>query len=287
MNGAGAAPTSSRSGRARAVPAALRPVASGAWPRRCSEGRRSSSRSTRSPTAGTAGAGRAARRLRRVRAARAAGRHGARARDEGAAPPRRGRGDRGRRRRARSGSRRRASTSRRAAAAASRISPTRRRSRPRQAWVDGLAAPDRRDRRAAGRADRPGRGRLPLPQQDGVLVRARARTAPELGLHRAGRWDEVLGIEHCWLTTDLGNAIRNTMRDWAREERLEAYDQADGTGYLRHLVDPRGREHGRGARPARDARAGALRPRAADRGADRSSRRCGRSTGRSTTRRPR
>ena len=78
---------------------------------------------------------------------------------------------------------------------------------------------------------------------------------PELGLHRAGRWDEVLAIERCWLTTDLGNGIRNAIRDWAREERLEAYDQAAGTGYLRHLVDPRGREHRPGARPARHARA--------------------------------
>ena len=96
----------------------------------------------------------------------------------------------------------------------------------------------------------------------------RAPTGAELGLHRAGRWDEVLEIERCWLTTDLGNAIRNAMRDWAREERLEAYDQADGTGYLRHLVVREGAQHGPGARPARDARARALRPRAADRGAD-------------------
>src|SRR5207237_4622751 len=58
------------------------------------------------------------------------------------------------------------------------------------------------------------------------------------------RWDEVLEIEKCWLTTDLGNAIRNTVRDWAREERLEAYDQADGTGYLRHLVVREGRNTG-------------------------------------------
>jgi 23S rRNA (uracil1939-C5)-methyltransferase len=58
----------------------------------------------------------------------------------------------------------------------------------------------------------------------------------ELGLHCAGRWDEVLGIDKCWLTTDAGNAIRNTVRGWADEERLEAYDQAEGTGYLRHLV---------------------------------------------------
>jgi 23S rRNA (uracil1939-C5)-methyltransferase len=59
---------------------------------------------------------------------------------------------------------------------------------------------------------------------------------PELGLHRAGRWDEVLGIETCWLTTHVGNAIRNAVREWAIEERLEAYDQAEGSGYLRHLV---------------------------------------------------
>src|SRR5205085_1487491 len=51
-------------------------------------------------------------------------------------------------------------------------------------------------------------------------------------------------IERCWLTTDLGNGIRNAMRDWAREERLEPYDQAAGTGYLRHLVIREGRNTG-------------------------------------------
>ena len=65
------------------------------------------------------------------------------------------------------------------------------------------------------------------PDADGVV---------QLGLHRAGRWDEVLPIEQCWLTTGLGNGIRNAIRDWAREERLEAYNQAENKGYLRHLV---------------------------------------------------
>ncbi|HSG12523.1 MAG TPA: 23S rRNA (uracil(1939)-C(5))-methyltransferase RlmD [Gaiellaceae bacterium] len=63
----------------------------------------------------------------------------------------------------------------------------------------------------------------------------------ELGFHRAGRWDEVVGIDECLLTTDLGNAIRLSVRDWAREERLDAYDQATGEGYLRHLVVREGR----------------------------------------------
>ena len=66
----------------------------------------------------------------------------------------------------------------------------------------------------------------------------------ELGFHRAGRWDEVVGIEECLLTTDLGNAIRLAVRDWAREERLEGFDQATGTGYLRHLVVREGRNTG-------------------------------------------
>jgi 23S rRNA (uracil1939-C5)-methyltransferase len=67
---------------------------------------------------------------------------------------------------------------------------------------------------------------------------------PVLGLHRAGRWDEVIDIERCWLTTDLGNGIRNAVRDWAREEGLAAYSQADNSGYLRHLIVREGRNTG-------------------------------------------
>ena len=66
----------------------------------------------------------------------------------------------------------------------------------------------------------------------------------ELGFHRAGRWDEIVDIEECLLTTELGNAIRLAVRSWAREERLEPYDQATGKGYLRHLVVREGRNTG-------------------------------------------
>jgi 23S rRNA (uracil1939-C5)-methyltransferase len=66
----------------------------------------------------------------------------------------------------------------------------------------------------------------------------------DLGFHRAGRWDEVIGIEECLLTTEAGNAIRLAVRAWAREERLEPYDQATGEGYLRHLVVREGRNTG-------------------------------------------
>ncbi len=54
----------------------------------------------------------------------------------------------------------------------------------------------------------------------------------------------MLDVDRCWLTTDVGNAIRNAVKAWAREERLEAYDQATQTGYLRHLVVREGRNTG-------------------------------------------
>jgi 23S rRNA (uracil1939-C5)-methyltransferase len=70
---------------------------------------------------------------------------------------------------------------------------------------------------------------------------ARGETGVGLGLHRAGRWDEVLDIEKCWLTTDLGNGIRNRVRSWANDQGLAAFDQETQEGYLRHLVVREGR----------------------------------------------
>jgi 23S rRNA (uracil1939-C5)-methyltransferase len=69
-------------------------------------------------------------------------------------------------------------------------------------------------------------------------------SGPALGFHKAGRWDEVLEIERCWISSELGNSLRDAVRDWARGEGLEAYDQAEHTGYLRHLVIREGRNTG-------------------------------------------
>src|SRR3954452_21656859 len=90
------------------------------------------------------------------------------------------------------------------------------------AWVDDSL------RRIAGIADPP---LEPIVGTDHVFEYrnkmgyscAQGEGGPALGLPRAGRWNEVLDIRHCHLTTDLGNGIRNTMREWAREERLTAY----------------------------------------------------------------
>jgi 23S rRNA (uracil1939-C5)-methyltransferase len=67
---------------------------------------------------------------------------------------------------------------------------------------------------------------------------------PALGFHRAGRWDDVIDVVECLLTTDTGNAIREAVKEWARSEGLEPYDQETQTGYLRHLVVREGRNTG-------------------------------------------
>jgi 23S rRNA (uracil1939-C5)-methyltransferase len=69
-------------------------------------------------------------------------------------------------------------------------------------------------------------------------------TGVGLGFHKAGRWDEVLDVERCWLTTDLGNAVRNAVRAWANDEGLVPFDQETQEGYLRHLVVREGRNTG-------------------------------------------
>ena len=104
-------------------------------------------------------------------------------------------------------------------------------------------------RRLAGSPSRPSSRPCPPSRRSTTATRwstpsRETPSGPAPGLHKAGRWDEVLEIERCWLTTDLGNAIRNAVRDWAREEGLAAYDQAEQTGYLRHLVIREGRNTG-------------------------------------------
>ena len=107
----------------------------------------------------------------------------------------------------------------------------------------GRAGADRADRRPARRADR-ARGVAYAYRNKLEYSFTATEDGVDLGFHRAGRWDEVIGIEECLLTTDLGNAVRLAVREWAREEKLEPYDQETGEGYLRHLVYREGRNTG-------------------------------------------
>ena len=64
----------------------------------------------------------------------------------------------------------------------------------------------------------------------------RTPDGPAPGFHEAGRWDALLPLETCLLAGPNGGAVREAFRDWARGQGLDAYEQQDGAGYLRHLV---------------------------------------------------
>jgi len=88
----------------------------------------------------------------------------------------------------------------------------------------------------------------------GDTVRARVTKVPRR--HAEALATEVIAsgpqrvdapCEHypaCWLSSETGNRIRNRIAAWAREERLQAYDQGTQEGYLRHLVVREGRNTG-------------------------------------------
>ena len=104
-------------------------------------------------------------------------------------------------------------------------------------------------RRIGGVADAPLEPILPAEEIFGYRNKVEysftpTPAGPALGFHKAGRWDEVLEVERCFIASELGNTIRDAVRDWAREEGLAAYDQAAETGYLRHLVVRQGRNTG-------------------------------------------
>jgi 23S rRNA (uracil1939-C5)-methyltransferase len=103
--------------------------------------------------------------------------------------------------------------------------------------------------RLGGFAEPPVASIVPAVEQYGYRNKLEYSFAPGedglvLGFHRAGRWDEVIDVEECLLTTGVGNAIREAVKRWARAEGLKPYDQDTGTGYLRHLVVREGRNTG-------------------------------------------
>lgn len=57
-----------------------------------------------------------------------------------------------------------------------------------------------------------------------------------LGFHIPGMFDRVVDVEKCYLQNELSNKIRNSIKDYARDNELEFYDSRSHTGYLRTLV---------------------------------------------------
>lgn len=65
-----------------------------------------------------------------------------------------------------------------------------------------------------------------------------------LGFHPRGRWDEVLDIDDCRLSSEATNSARNEVLAWARSQGLPACDPHTHEGVLRHLVVREGRRTG-------------------------------------------
>jgi 23S rRNA (uracil1939-C5)-methyltransferase len=67
---------------------------------------------------------------------------------------------------------------------------------------------------------------------------------PILGFHARGRWDLFVDVDDCHLASEVGNAARNEVRAWARDEAVAAFDRHARRGTLRNLVVREGRRTG-------------------------------------------
>ncbi|MFI5162507.1 MAG: 23S rRNA (uracil(1939)-C(5))-methyltransferase RlmD [Sphingobacteriales bacterium] len=57
-----------------------------------------------------------------------------------------------------------------------------------------------------------------------------------LGFHIPGRFDKILDIKHCYLQEDPSNAIRNSVRDYAKQLGVSFYGLKNHEGALRNLI---------------------------------------------------
>lgn len=57
-----------------------------------------------------------------------------------------------------------------------------------------------------------------------------------LGFHIPGMWDKILDIDTCHLQADPSNAIRNAVKAFALEHKLEFFNTRNQTGFLRTMM---------------------------------------------------
>src|SRR5215212_1379190 len=65
-----------------------------------------------------------------------------------------------------------------------------------------------------------------------------------LGFHHPGRWDLVDDVAEDILASERVDALRESVKAWARAQGLSAYDRRDNSGFLRNLVVREGRRTG-------------------------------------------
>lgn len=57
-----------------------------------------------------------------------------------------------------------------------------------------------------------------------------------LGYHAPAIFDKIIDIHECWLMDDVNNLIRNSLRDYAAENKLSYYDIKEHKGFLRNII---------------------------------------------------
>jgi 23S rRNA (uracil1939-C5)-methyltransferase len=57
-----------------------------------------------------------------------------------------------------------------------------------------------------------------------------------LGFHVPRIFDKIIDIETCYLMGDINNTIRNTIRDFAKQNNYPFYDIKQHTGWLRNII---------------------------------------------------
>jgi 23S rRNA (uracil1939-C5)-methyltransferase len=65
------------------------------------------------------------------------------------------------------------------------------------------------------------------------------------GFHAPGRFDRIVPMTDCRLASERGNALREQVLAWCREQGLGAWDRREQRGFLRNLVVREGRRSGR------------------------------------------
>jgi 23S rRNA (uracil1939-C5)-methyltransferase len=58
----------------------------------------------------------------------------------------------------------------------------------------------------------------------------------DCGFHAPGSWERIVHLDDCLLQSERGNAAREQVLAWCREQGLSAYDRRDQVGFLRNLV---------------------------------------------------
>ena len=65
-----------------------------------------------------------------------------------------------------------------------------------------------------------------------------------VGLHRRGRWDEVVDLQTCFLPSPRTVTVLHVVREFVRRHGIPCYDTRTHSGFLRHLVVREGRATG-------------------------------------------